>query len=309
VDICKSMKDKKIKETIAIILAAIGLALTAAQIVMHLNGQELCFNQGCKIVENVLTLNPLIVNGLGLLFFLSVILLMLIKKKRKDLDFLLDLLLLCALVAEGILLSIQLFVVQTFCSYCLLVASIIILTSTVYKTRIAILGLAFITVELAIFSFINLSMPLSRSITLNQGTYAVKTCSNPRTVAYLIFSENCPHCKKVLSNLNGCVRCEIHFNPISKIDKEILPGLIPIDGYSPEINLLALNIFDINSVPVLINRTDNGYKIIKGDEKILDFIKTECFCPGSTAGALPFVNEPEFLGHEEGVCSLKEECK
>jgi len=303
------MKTSKVKDIAITLISTLGLVLTSLQIAMHLKGEELCFNQGCKIVENILSLNPLIVNSLGAIFFLCVILLSFLIKKRKDMAFLLDLLLLCAMVAEGILLSIQLFVAKTFCSYCLIVATLIFIISLIYNTRTAIFGLAFVTVELALFSFINLSNPVSESVNLNQGTYAVKTCSNPRTVAYLIFSENCPHCKKVLSNLHGCVRCEIHFNPVSKVSKEVLPGLIPIEGYRPEVNVLALHVFDINSVPVLIHRTDDGYKIIKGDEKILEFIKTQCFCPGSAGGELPFVEQPPFFTPEEGVCSLKEECK
>ncbi len=303
------MKAIRIKDIFILITASIGLILTTIQILMHLKGQELCFNQGCRIVENVLSINPLLVNGLGTLFFSTVILLVFLTRKRKDLLFLFDLLILCAMVAEGILLSIQLFVAHTFCSYCLIIASMIILISLFYKARTTIFGMAFITVELALFSFIDLSFSTRQSVNLNQGTYAVKTCSNPRSVAYLIFSQNCPHCKKVLSSLQGCVKCEIHFNPISKINKEILPGLIPIEGYKPEVNVLALHIFDINSVPVLINRTDDGYKIIKGDENILKFIKNQCFCPGSGIVQLPFIEQAPLFDSQEGVCSLKEECK
>ncbi len=300
----------RVKNISIIAIASIGVLLTLGQMLMHLRGKEICFNQGCKIVEGVLALDPLVVNGAGALFFLTIIFLVFVIKRRGDLSFLLDLLLLCAFVAEGLLLSIQLFIAHTFCSYCLLIASLVLLVTISYRGRIAIFGMSFVTIEMAIFSFISLPFQNLDTLNLNQGTYAVKTCSNPGSVAFLIFSENCPHCKKVLSNLQGCVKCEIHFNPVSKIKKEVLPGLIPIEGYEPQINLLALKIFDINSVPVLIQRTDDGYKIIKGDEKIIEFIHSQCFCPGSSMPAVPFLQGQDLLQQgQDGVCSLDEQCK
>ncbi len=291
------------------LLAILGLFLTSVQILLHLKGQELCFNQGCKVVENILDLNPLVVNGLGALFFLGIILFLWLFRKKRNTKYLVDLLLLCGFCAEGILLSIQLFIAHTFCSYCLLIALLILIINVVYSYRTAIFGMAFISVELALFSFINVPFLMPEKINLNQGTYAVKTCSNAGSVAFLIFSEDCPHCKKVLKNLQGCVKCEIHFNPVSRIKREILPGLIPIEGYRPEINVLALRIFDINSVPVLIQRTEDGYKIIKGDKKILEFIKEQCFCPGSGVPGFPSANTIPLLQEEEGLCSLNEQCK
>ncbi|NPA95166.1 MAG: hypothetical protein GXO58_07045 [Thermodesulfobacteria bacterium] len=278
--------------------------------ILHLMGSELCFNQGCKIVESFLSLDPLIVNGLGALFFLALLVLFIISRKRRDLLPLVTFILLLAMVAEGILFSIQLFIAHTFCSYCLIIASIIVLIALIFDLKTALFGIAFALFEILIFSNIQLPFQTDRSVNLNQGTYAVKTCSNPRSVAYLIFSENCPHCKKVLANLQGCVKCEIHFNPVSKINERVLPGLIPIEGYRPEINILALQIFDIHSVPVLIFRTDEGYKIIKGDENIIRFIKNHCFCPASQVPELPFVEQiPLFDQDENGVCSLNEQCK
>lgn len=292
------------------ILSSLGLILTGAQFFLHLRGKELCFNEGCKIVESVLSLDPLIINGLGFLFFFAVILSLALAQGRRQGGLPIYILLLSALVAEGILLSIQIFIAHTFCSYCLLIATIIILITIIYDPKTALSGTVFIVLELSIFSLIRVPVMIPESVNLNQGTYAVKTCSNPVSVAYLIFSENCPHCKKVLRSLRGCVKCEIHFNPVSKINREILPGLIPIEGYRPEINILALKVFDIHSVPVLIERTSDGYKIIKGDKKIIHFINRQCFCPGSVIpGIPPITGSPLFQNGEEGVCSLQEQCK
>ena len=299
----------RFKQKATFIAGLLGLFFTLFQLVLHLRGSELCFNTGCKVVEGMLSLSPLFINGLGALFFLLILILFFLERRLKDFSFLFDLLIIAAFSCEGILIGIQLFLARTYCSYCLLIASIILVIGLLRGGRIILSGLFIVALELFLIS--NIKFPISTDITLTQGTYGVKTCSSPNSVAYLIFSQNCPHCKKVLKELNGCVSCEIHFNPISRIKKELLPGMIPVDNYKPEVNILALKILGINSIPVLIQRTENGFTIIKGDKAILNFIRTNCFCPGNQKIAPLIPQEGDFLleGPESGVCSLMEECK
>jgi len=291
------------------ILALFGLALTVAQLFFHFRGQELCFNQGCQIVEDFLSLSPVIINVAGFLFFFSVFLFSFWARSEKNLEakWLLCLLIFAGFVCEGILISIQLFIAKNFCSYCLIIASIIFLIGFVFNFRVFLSGVSLLVLEIFLFSHIK--FPLGTNINLNGGTYGVKTCSSPTSVAYLIFSQNCSHCKKVLDTLTGCVKCEIHFNPISKIKKELLPGVIPVEDYRPEINILALKIFGINSVPVLIQRTKSGFKVIKGDEQIIKYITENCFCSGGELVPDFPLDEPVFEEPTQGVCSMLEECK
>ena len=292
------------------ILALIGLLLTLSQIFFHFTGRELCFNQGCQIVEDFLDLSPVVINGAGALFFLIIILLSFLAKSKENLEakWLFCIMIFSGLVCEGILISIQLYIAKTFCSYCIIIATIIFLIGLIFNFRVFLSGITLLVIEIFLFSHIK--FPLGTNINLNEGTYGVKTCSNPSSVAYLIFSQNCPHCKKVLENLKGCVKCEIHFNPVSKIKKELLPGVVPVESYRPEINILALKIFGINSVPVLIHQTPNGYKIIKGDNQIIKHIKKNCFCSGRGKLIPEFSLDESVLDDPtQGVCSMSEECK
>jgi len=288
-------------------LSLIGVLLVCLQVFLHLRGEELCFTDTCSLVESYLSLSPLLINSAGGLFFLAIFLLsFFIKGNGRPFLPVLDLLLLSGFIAEGILLSIQIFFAHKFCSYCLIICCLIFVIGLVYRPRLFVAGVLFATLEIALFSVIKL--PFADNITLDSGTYAVKTCSSPASSAYLIFSENCPHCRKVLDSLHGCISCEIHFNPVSKLDKELLPGLLPIENYRPEVNILALKLFGINSVPVIIERTENGFGIIKGDKAIIKYIRGKCFC-GKNEQLLPS-NGQGFLGPEEnGVCSMEQECR
>ncbi len=291
------------------LLSLSGLVLTAVQIFFHVRGRELCFNDSCTLVESYLNLDPFAVNSAGALFFLAILVLSFLARRKGDrLRLLLDLVILCGFISEGLLISIQVFIAHTFCSYCLLICFIIILTGLVYRPGLFVAGLVFAAIEIAFFSVIRL--PFTGNISLNSGTYAVKTCSTPSSTAYLIFSENCPHCRKVLDSLHGCVSCEIHFNPVSKVDRQLLPGLLPIEEYNPEINVMALKLFGINSVPVIIERTETGFGIIKGDRAILKYINEKCFC-GRGRGILPQPASGQGLlfPGDEGVCSMEQECR
>ncbi len=298
----------KIQRYLIRLFSLAGIILTAAQIFMHTRGGELCFNESCTLVESYLNLDPFIVNLAGGMFFLSILCLSFFAQRDKALKSIMEFLMLCGFIAEGILLGIQMFLVHSFCSYCLTICSLIILTGLVYRPGIFIAGILFMSLELGLFSAIKL--PYAGNVSLNSGTYAVKSCSNPVSVAYLIFSESCPHCKKVINALHGCVSCEIHFNPVSEINEELLPGLTPIEDYKPEINVMALKLFGINSVPVIIEQTKNGFDIIKGDAAILRYIRESCFC-GSQKPAPADVNANQdlLLPGDSGVCSIYEECK
>ncbi len=300
---------KSMQRILLRLLSLSGFTLTIVQIIFHLRGQKLCFNDSCSLVEGYLNLDPLAVNTAGALFFLTIFVFSLFPRPGKGYTgLLLDLLITCGLVAEGLLVSIQIFIAHAFCSYCLIICTIILLTGLVYKLRIFGAGLILALVVIAFFSVIKL--PFAGNVSLNSGTYAVKTCSSPVSTAYLIFSENCPHCRKVLNSLHGCVSCEIHFNPVSKIDKKLLPGLLPIEDYRPEINIMALKLFGINSVPVIIERTESGFGIIKGDRAILKYINEKCFC-GRNKALLPApaVGQDLLAPADDGVCSMEQECR
>ena len=101
--------------------------------------------------------------------------------------------------------------------------------------------------------------------------------SDPVKQMYLVFSEDCPHCHKVIEALRGCTKCEFHFNPVKGINREVLPGLDHNEAYSPRINTMALKLSGIDTIPVLIARNVDGLTFIRGEKNIITFIQNTCF--------------------------------
>jgi len=94
------------------------------------------------------------------------------------------------------------------------------------------------------------------------------------------------------------------------VDRDLLPGLLPIEDFRPDVNIMALKLFGINSVPVIIERTETGFGIIKGDRAILKYINEKCFCGrGKTLLPPPTAAQDILAPGDEGVCSMEQECR
>ncbi|MCA1764720.1 MAG: hypothetical protein LC633_00430 [Desulfobulbaceae bacterium] len=115
------MEDKRVR--IIQWTALLGCIITAAQIAVILfKGEAFCLNQGCRIVENLTTIPPVYFNLAGLVYFLVIFAAArpTAGRPRPGFDWL-STLLLAGLAAEGMLISYQLVVAQTFCAYCLII--------------------------------------------------------------------------------------------------------------------------------------------------------------------------------------------
>ena len=141
-------------------------------------------------------------------------------------------------------------------------------------------------------------------------------CS-PVKQMYLVFSEDCPHCHKVIEALRGCTKCEFHFNPVKEINREVLPGLDHNEAYSPRINTMALKLSGIDTIPVLIARNADRLTFIRGEKNIISYIQKTCFqatssvdsqmAPSSVLGTISLKGHlPDFF---EGGCSVDEPCQ
>ncbi len=286
-------------------------------------GEPFCLNTGCKVVEDLVELNPMLFNLLGAAFFAACAAAALLALRHRA--FLHIFLLLCTagVAAEGILIGYQAFVARAICSYCLAVFGAIVLLNILSGARQLMSALAVLAIELALFSLLNFNVSTAniQHLTLDRGTAAITRCQAPARTMYLIFSEDCPHCKKVLSALSGCSMCEFHFNPVKKINPDLLPGTILQKDYVPEINRLALRILGIDVIPVLIVRQPDVYLLIKGDRKIIKYIRNHCFAAPEEAAPLapagykvpaddPFSPEGSLglAGDEGEACSIEEEC-
>ncbi|MEA1868159.1 MAG: hypothetical protein U9N19_08690 [Thermodesulfobacteriota bacterium] len=255
------------------------IVIIAQALLIVFKGEAFCVNEGCRIVEALTLMPPFYFNLLGAAYFFSIFCAATITKHRPGTEPLLRILLVSGLAAEGILLGYQTFVANAFCSYCLLIFLLVVILNSLMGLRQLTLGLVTVVTQLVIFSLLNFDAakdPL-HGLTLDNGTYAVRRCSDPIKQLYLIFSEDCPHCYKVIEALEGCTRCEFHFNPIKEIRADLLPGLSVNENFLPEINTTALTIFDIDTVPVLIAKDDDGLTFIEGERNITNYIQNTCF--------------------------------
>jgi len=262
-------------------LALSASLVIAVQIVYSLvNGSTICPNEGCELVERLTALSPLYFNILGLLYFQLVYWSFRIFK-NKSLDGLnfSGLLLLAGLAVEGVLLAYQLFVAHVVCSYCILIFLFVILLNLVYGRKQLISG---VTIVIAIiFSFSILTfLPArvsSQLYSLDSGSYGIKSCAEPSKKIYLIFSSDCSHCVNVIKALENCNSCDFYLNPIEKIDAFKVNDLELALSYSPEVNRLMLAILGIKEIPVLVVKDTAGFSFIKGEDKILNYVRHACF--------------------------------
>lgn len=298
-------------------IAVTGFFITAAQsLYIFLSGDAACLNEGCSVVESMILISPLPFNLLGSCYFLGLSLSSFLEKRQPLFKFFLETGLWAGLAAEGCLLAFQAVVAKTFCSYCLIIFSLIFLMNCLRGLRHFFTGVLIACVQAGIFIVLqpgSLESGISNNqLSLNSGTFAVKTCDQVSRRLYLIFSEKCPHCQNVLNTLKGCSKCEVHFNPIARVSQTTLPGLETVEDFQPEVNKRALKLLNIHSIPVLVVQTSDGFRFIKGDSAIIQFIEKECFSsidPFSQSDSCdPFFKEKDQVpesgcGLEQEVCS------
>ncbi|MCK4425283.1 MAG: hypothetical protein KAV69_00940 [Deltaproteobacteria bacterium] len=297
------MKYRSLRGVIYLSLLAFVVTIAQALLIIF-RGEAFCVNEGCKIVEGLTLIPPFYFNLLGAASFFTIFCAAIITKQRSGTEPLLRILLVSGLAAEGILLGYQIFVANVFCSYCLLIFLLVVILNVLMGLRQLALGLAIIVVQLFVFSLLNFDTakdPL-HGLTLDNGTYAVRRCSDPVKQLYLIFSEDCSHCYKVIEALEGCTLCEFHFNPIKEINADLLPGLSSNEKFLPEINAAALKILGIDTVPVLITKDHDGLTFVEGERNIINYIQNTCFREMPSLDGNP--GNP--FETEDGACSINE---
>jgi uncharacterized membrane protein len=309
------MTDKRAK--IIQWIALLGCGFIATQIATILfKGEAFCLNQGCKIIEDLTTIPPIYFNLAGFLFFLAVFAASRCTKNRptQNIDWL-RLLLLTGLVIEGVLISYQLFVAQTLCSYCLIIFSLIILLNISYGRQQLLLGVPILLAVLIAFSSLNFGSAqiLLQAQNLESGTFAIKGQEAPASQQlYLFFSSDCSHCRNVLAAIEGDNNCELNFNPIDRIESLDVAGLEYFPDYNPSLNRLLLSLLEIKTIPVLLAKNPEGLTLIKGEGAIVDFINATCFdkeidlYSGSSSDTddIGFSTEAT----QEGECEIEVEC-
>jgi glutaredoxin len=141
---------------------------------------------------------------------------------------------------------------------------------------VGIAVLTAVSVSFSILTFFPIGAK-SKTYSLKNASFGVKSCSSPTKEIYLIFSSDCPHCQKVIETLNNCNSCDLYLNPIDTIESLNFPGLELNQQFAPEINRLILKVLEIDSVPVLVVKDTESYRFIKGESTIINFIRRACF--------------------------------
>lgn len=281
-----------------------------------LTGKAFCLNEGCSIAEQLTTVAPIYLNITGLVYFLATFILCRLRLRKDFLpDFdLIKLLLLSGMAVEGVLLSYQLFVIHTVCSYCLIILSCIVLLNILYGKEQMAVGIPIFFAILTSFIFLNFGPTLLtlQNQTLSAGTAAIRKCALPSKQLYFFFSTDCAHCKNVLKALENCNSCEFHFNPVDKMQSLAIADLEYSPDYNPALNRLLLSLVDIQTIPVLLVRNPDGMTFIRGEENIIHFISQACFRQEKQLYMDSSLNSsPEGMSvydAQQGECNIQREC-
>ncbi|KPJ78447.1 MAG: hypothetical protein AMJ54_03670 [Deltaproteobacteria bacterium SG8_13] len=301
----------RIKQAVALAASAV----TALQTLLVLMGRStVCLSEGCHIVEKLTIVSPLYMNLAGLIYFQAVFWTLLVGRGKPAGRF--DwsaMLLLAGMAADSVLLSYQIFVARTLCIYCVLIFTIVLTLNLLHGFRQSVGAVAVSSAIVAAF-LVLFFLPVGitpRNFSLDQGVYAVRTCSQPTKQVYLIFSNDCIHCKNVLQALENCSSCDLFLNPVDRIDTPPMDGIQLRSAYSPEVNRILLAQFGIEQVPVLIARSGEGFDFVRGEKRIVDYVQQACF----TQNPLLYLDKPvaekesiDVFTQEQGECSVQLDC-
>ncbi len=272
------------------ILALLASLLIAAQIGFILFvGTPLCLNGGCKVVEQLTKVSPLVFNLAGLCFFQVIFWgFRAARNQPRRLPQWVKALLLAGLAVEGVLISFQYSVAQAFCVYCLGILAFIVILNLLVGLKQAIPGLLlFVVVSLA-FASLEINPPQTSERAFTAGIFASRAGSTKDAESFLFFSSTCAHCEKVITALQTNDRSTVFFNPIDRVKDLNLANLSRTDTYSPAANRALLSALGIEDIPVLMTKTPEGLSIRRGAAAILAYLdKTTLANPARQSGEAP----------------------
>ena len=79
-------------------------------------------------------------------------------------------------------------------------------------------------------------------------------------------------------------------------------GILGDPTVAPNINRQVLSVLGIESIPVLVVKSAEGYRFIRGEKPIIDYVQHACF----TDDEVLYLEE-SFLSGEENITLLKED--
>lgn len=252
---------------------AVGCIITGQIAIILFQGEGICLNEGCKIVERLTRVSPLVFNLAGLIYFICLFWsLHLAGKGSSGWLWFSRLLLLAGIGAEGVLVGFQHIIANAFCSYCLIILGFILLLNCLAGWRQILRGLfVFAAVLVAMFS-LEFGHPPGMNQSLKEGTFAVRTVEAPSEDLTLFFSSTCKHCENVIEALRDNSTFSLAFNPVDEVTSLNFPGAVINPGYAQAINRRFLASLEIEEIPVMVARKKGTVQVLQGEQAILDYL-------------------------------------
>jgi len=287
-DFYRQFQERSLATRLTLVVALGGSLLTLIQILLLESGLDgICFSGGCEIVDSQTTIPPVFFNFFGMVFFQAVFWCVWAGRRSKELQFYVRILLLAGLAAEGVLVSFQYVVVEAFCTYCLLVFSLVILLNLLHGLHHAVTAAAIFVAVVVAFSTLQFKATISGSSDsgikdLGKGAYAVLPGEANKPKTTLFFSSTCPHCEKVIKSFQQGTTCTVNFNPVSKVTKFPLTTLVTNEHYDIDVNRGFMKSLGQKGIPVLLVEQQKKIQLLSGGNAIMAFLDESCRLPPSS---------------------------
>ncbi len=264
---------------IILLIALLGSLLTATQTVLILvTGDAICIGDGCRVVESLTTVPPIVFNLAGLVFFQAVFWGMVLEKKNPGTVMkAIKVMLLAGMACEGVLVSFQFYISEAFCMYCVVILALVLFLNLAVGFKQLGTGLMILASVFVVFSglqFQSASAGQAEDAPLTQGTYGLRPGTGPKIS--LFFSSSCLYCEKIIETLKDRNSCTVRFQPVDHIQDLDFPGLQMAPSFSPEVNKNFLRTLGIAEIPVLLAQDAGGILILKGEGPIRGYLDRRC---------------------------------
>jgi len=286
VELYREFQKRPLATRLSLVVALGGSLLTLIQVILLESGLDgICFSGGCEIVDSQTTIPPLFFNFFGLVFFQSVFWGVWAGRRSRELQFYVRMLLLAGLAAEGVLVSFQYVVVETFCTYCLIILSVVVLLNLLHGLHHIVTGAAiFVSVVIA-FSTLQFKTTSEATVTgikdLEKGVYAALPGEENKPRLALFFSSSCPHCEKVIKSMQQGTTCTVNFNPVSRVTKFPLSTEMPNEHYDISVNRAFMTSLGQKHIPVLLVEQQKHLQLISGGNAIMNYLDKACRLPST----------------------------
>ncbi len=239
-----------------LLVSILGLSLIGIEIYLNSHNTSICKTEGCILVH--IFDNYGVLNYIGFAIFFYLFLIALLDIFNFFLGFLLKLrtyILALSIVVEGYFLGFQSWYLKAYCDYCLIIAGFLFLAfflDYLYPEK----SVALLSVKkekkasiykISILGFFSVFL----------ATFLVHFSLKPLNLdlPVIIYEKGCPHCREVISYAKK--------------------NNIKIKLYSVKSVISLMKIFDIHTVPLLIDREGKRLVLLKGENEIKNWFNNK----------------------------------